>query len=293
MISALLLGLASPVFDVHRHGNWPWSDTEGARSRSLTEMSEHDVKSAVVAATSFEEIDAWSEVGDNVLVGVMLPCPENASAPFFHCFPEDEGWPDLERLEAEILAGRVHALHEVLPSYSGISPADPRLDPYFALAHKHQIPVGVHTTKGPPAGGRFSIRDGERCCALFDGEMGNPALLRPVLDRYPGMKVWLQHVGAGMGDYGPFWPETLELLRDYPDVYIDLSITNGVMPMAQYEAALAHLISNGFESRIMLGSDGVPMQRILERLNSIDWLTAKQRSAILYDNAHCFFASAE
>jgi uncharacterized protein len=256
-------------------------------------MSEHDVKSAVVAATSFEEIKAWNEVGDNILVGVMLPCPENASAPFFHCFPEDEGWPDLERLEAEILAGRVHALHEVLPSYSDISPNDPRLDPYFALAHQHQIPVGIHTTKGPPAGGRFSIRDGERCCALFNGEMGNPALLRPVLERYPGLKVWLQHVGAGRGEYGPFWPETLDLLRDYPYVDVDLSITNGVMPMTQYEAALAHLISNGFETRIMLGSDGVPMQRILERLNSLEWLTPKQRSAILYDNAHRFFASAK
>ena len=119
--------------------------------------------------------------------------------------------------------------------------------------------------------------------------MGNPALLRPVLERYPGLRVWLQHVGAGRGALPPFWDETLALLRDYPNVYLDLSITNGAMPQEQYEATLQRLIDAGFGDRIMFGSDNLPLAPTLARMRQVTWLGDAQRRAILYGNAARFF----
>lgn len=50
----------------------------------------------------------------------------------------------------------------------------------------------------------------------------------------------------------------------------------------------ARLIDAGFGDRLMFGSDTRPAGAALHRLESIGWLTASQRSAILYDNAARF-----
>jgi predicted TIM-barrel fold metal-dependent hydrolase len=62
--------------------------------------------------------------------------------------------------------------------------------PYWALAAKYDVPVAVHINRGPaPASG---LRG-----PAFNAEMGNPALLGPVLERHRGLRVLLQHVGTG------------------------------------------------------------------------------------------------
>ena len=81
-------------------------------------------------------------------------------------------------------------------------------------------------------------------------------------------------------------------MKDYPNVYLDLSITNGAMPIEQYEAALAKLVEAGFADRIMFGSDMLPVDAIIERMDAIEWLTEEQRRAILHDNAARFLRLA-
>ncbi len=291
---AFLLTLAAamtgPIIDVHRHGSWPWSEDAPYRAETLAEMDSNHVRTAVLSITDYDDIAEWQAAAPTrLIVAAKLPCPRNLAEPRYNCFPSDEGWVKLDWLEEQVKAGRIRAIHELSPNYYGISVANPRLDPYFALAHRHRIPVGIHTQRGPAAGSRFSSRSDPNCCPDYDPAMGNPALLRPVLDRYPGLRVWIQHVGSGRGDHGPFWEETLALLRDYPNVYLDLSITNGAMPVEQYEASLARLIGAGFGDRIMFGSDNLPIAPILKRLAAIDWLTDAQRRAILHDNAARFF----
>ena len=39
---------------------------------------------------------------------------------------------------------------EISSQYNGLSPADPSLEPYFALAEELDIPVGIHMGEGPP-----------------------------------------------------------------------------------------------------------------------------------------------
>lgn len=282
--------IAGPVIDVHRHGSWPWSEDAPYRAETLAEMDANNVTTAVLSITDYDDVEKWQAAAPGrFITAVKLPCPRNLAEPRYRCFPGSEGWVKLDWLEEQAKAGRIRAIHELTPSYSGISAANPRLDRYFALAHRHGLPVGIHTQRGPAAGSRHSSRSDPNCCPDYDPAMGNPALLRPVLERYPGLKIWIQHVGSGRGDHAPFWDETLALLRDYPGVYVDLSITNGAMPVEQYEAALKMLIDAGFADRIMFGSDNLPVAPILARIKAVEWLSEEQRRAILHDNAARFF----
>ena len=288
VISLVLAAAMTPaLIDVHRHAAWPESDAEQVKRAQLETMRREGLDLAVVSVTNKDDVARWQHA--QAIVGVMIACPRNLAEPRYKCFPEDEGWPDLRWLEGEIAAGRVRALHELAPNYYGISAANPRLDPYWRLAATHGIPVGIHTQRGPAPGGRNSTRSERGCCPDYDPQMGDPALLRPVLEKYPGLRVWIQHVGSGRGDHGPFWDETLALLKDYPNVYLDLTITNGAMPVEQYEAALRRLIDAGFGDRIMFGSDNLPVGPILERLRGFEWLSDAQRQAILSGNASRFF----
>lgn len=47
-------------------------------------------------------------------------------------------------------AGHLAVLGEVVNQYAGIAPDDPRMEPYWALAEKLEIPVGIHVGTGPP-----------------------------------------------------------------------------------------------------------------------------------------------
>ncbi|WP_265529689.1 amidohydrolase family protein [Sphingomicrobium marinum] len=287
LLTALAALQSVPVIDVHRHAGWAYDDKEQAKAADVARIDAIGLETAVTSVTDYDEPERWSHT--RFIVGVRPFCPRNLSEPRYICFPSTDGWADLEWLETEIKAGRVHALHELNPNTYGISPDNPRIRPYWALAARYDIPVGVHTQRGPRPGARNSTRSSDSCCPDYDPAMGNPALLRPVLDRHPGLRVWVQHVGAGRGEYQPYWDETLSLLGDYPNVYVDLSITNGAMPLEQYEATLARLIKAGFGDRIMFGSDMLPVDAIIERLYAIDWLTKEQRGAILRENAARFF----
>lgn len=275
------------LIDVHRHAAWPWSDRDSVKRSQLKKMQEVGIVTAVVAVTDYDEVARWSDAP--VIVGVRVACPRNLAEPRYRCFPGDEGWPNLAWLEDEIASGRVGALHELGLNYIGLLPTNPRLAPYWALAAKYDIPVGVHTQRGPGPQGQFSSRSDPNCCPNYDPDVGNPALLRPVLERHPGLRIWIQHVGAGRGDHRPFWDETLALLADFPNVSLDLSITNGAMPVEQYEDALKRLIDAGFGDRIMFGSDNLDVAPILKRLDRFVWLSEEQRRAIKYGNAVRFF----
>ncbi|HET8819730.1 MAG TPA: amidohydrolase family protein [Xanthomonadaceae bacterium] len=280
---------AGPVIDVHRHATWPGSDDAPYRAQTLAEMDAHGVVLALLSLTEPGDVADWVEAApDRFLAGPMLPCPRNLAEPRYRCFAEGEGWVDIGWLRDQAGRGNVGVIHEVTISYAGLSPANPRLAPYWALAEELDLPVGIHTQRGPGPGAKHSPRQHPGCCPDYDPAMGNPELLRPVLERHPGLRVWLQHVGAGGGDHPPFPEETLALLRDFPNVYVDLAITNGAMPFEQYEATLRQLFDAGFGDRIMFGSDNLPIAMILPRLEQVEWLTDAQRRAILYDNAARF-----
>lgn len=284
-----------PVIDVHRHVTWPGDDDAAYRGKVLEEMGRENVVLSLIHLTEPSDVQDWAlQSPDRFIAGPMFPCPRNTTEPFYRCFPETQGWPDIDWLEREARAGRIGLLGEMLFVYAGVAPDDPRMRPYWALAAKHDLPVMVHINRGPPPGARNSLRGVPGCCPDFDGELGNPALLRPILDRHPGLRIVLFHAGMGNApDHLPFPAETLALLRDYPSVYLDMSILNSVAPAEAHEAELKRFIDAGFGSRILLGSDNLPIALIKRRLEAIDWLSPQQRRAIYYDNAARFLRLSE
>ena len=291
-INVSTLAQQSPyIIDVHLHGSWPESDDEKYREHLLTQMHNNKVKLAVISLTDYDHIANWKEAAPKqFLAGVMLACPRNLKEPLYKCFPTSEGWVDINWLSDMVKAEKIHAIHELGLNYYGILPSNPRFAPYFSLAAELDIPVGIHTQRGPPPGAKNSLRSDPACCPNYDPEVGNPALLRPVLEKHQNLRIWIQHVGSGKtGGFEPFWTETLALLKDYPNVYLDLSITNGPLPIAQYESSLKKLIQAGFGDRIMFGSDNLPYELILKRLDSMKWMSEAQRQAILFKNAETFF----
>ena len=277
-----------PIIDVHRHASWPGADDASARAGALAEMDANGIVLALLFINEPGDVSGWLEAAPGRFIGgPAMPCPVTRAAPHYRCFPETEGWPDLEWLERGLRRGRIGLLGEMLFVYAGIDPSDSRMSPYWHLAARYDVPVAVHINRGPPPDSRVR-RDGA-CCPNFNGEMGNPALLRPVLERHPRLRVMLQHVGTGRApDLLPFDEEIFALLRDYPRVYLDMTIANSLAPAEAHERELRRLIDAGFGDRIMFGTDGQPAGPILRRLEAIPWLTADQRRAILYDNAARF-----
>lgn len=278
-----------PIIDVHRHASWPWSDDSVYLQHVMKEKDSSHIVLSLLSTHAKDDLDNWYErQPERFLVGVKVPCPKNTTKPYYHCYPEDAGWVDTSWLRKEIENNRIHLIHEMAFNYFGIRPDDARLDPYWALAAEYDLPVGVHSGRGPGPKGKNTTRSKKGCCPNYDKEMGNPELLRPVLERYPNLRIWLQHFGSGRRDHSYFLEEGLALLKDYPNIYIDLSITNGAMPIEQYAETLKTLIDAGFENRIMFGTDNISPKKILSRFNSLEFLSKKQRNAILYDNAARF-----
>ena len=271
-----------PIIDVHRHASWPGTSDAEQRAALLEEMDAEGIVLSLLHINEPGDVQGWLESAPGRFTGgPAMPCPQTREQPFYRCFAETKGWPDLTWLEREMAAGRIGILGEMLFVYTGVDPNDSKMAPYWALAAKYDVPVSVHINRGPgPASG---LRG-----PAFNGEMGNPALLRPVLTRYRGLRILLAHVGTGGPDLLPFNTEIESLLKEFATVYFDMSILNSVAPAEAHAAELKRLIDAGFSDRIMFGSDTRPAAPILRRLEHIGWLTEKQRRAILYDNAARF-----
>lgn len=176
---------------------------------------------------------------DRFWVGPSFPCYEGRYPSMEPCFEESGGWPGIEWLRREYEAGRLRTMGEMLYVYYGIAPTDERLEPYWALAEELDIPVGAHVGRRP----RSSLPEG--CCPNFDDDLGDPALLDPVLERHPRLRVWLMH--------GPGWDyldETIALMKAHPNVYAEMSVVNSVMPPEMHAEHLSAAVEAGLIDRI-------------------------------------------
>lgn len=279
-VAAVAQHYEGPVIDMHYHASGQWEETI---DNLLAQMEKHNVVLAVLNGANRELMFEWQEQAPasvKLMASPSFPCAGGMYPVIYPCFTEEAvpGWPDIEWLEMEIKSGRVEALGELLYVYYGISPDHEQLMPYWELAARYDLPVGVHAAHGPPADRRK-----EGCCPDFDAAMGNPVLLKPVLDKYPGLRIWLMHAGEIQ-----FHRQAVELMKAYPNVYADMSILNSVMPVEMHARFLKDFLNEGLEDRIMFGSDNLPYELIIGRLRSFDFLTEEQERKILYENASRF-----
>jgi hypothetical protein len=196
---------------------------------TLAELERYNIVKAVIGGPP-ETVVQWREVApDRIMVGAWV----DEAGPL----------PDLARFRAEMQAGRVQVLGELILQMRGMAPNDPRMEPYDALAEEMDIPVGIHTGTGPPG------TPYEPCCPNFRVTLGNPILVEELLIRHPRLRVYLMHGGS------PYLQETKASLLVYPQVYVDLATINWLMPREELHGYLRELVRAGFGKRLLFGSD--------------------------------------
>jgi predicted TIM-barrel fold metal-dependent hydrolase len=168
---------------------------------------------------------------------------------------------------------------EVGLQYQGMSPSDPSVDAYFALAEELDIPVGIHMGTG--GGGRANI-----ALPKFRGSMGDPLLLEDVLARHPGLRIWIMHAGYPMID------NLLTLLQANSHVYVDVAGLIWSYPLKEVNQYIERIVNAGFEDRVMFGTDQMYWPKLMATSISViqnaDYLTPQQKRDILYNNAARF-----
>lgn len=182
-------------------------------------------------------------------------------------------------LEGQVKRGDTDIFAEVTPQYRGMRPDDPSLAPFFALAERLDVPVGIHMGYGAP-GGPYWVYPKYRAA------LGNPLLLEDVLTQHPRLRVYVMHAGMPMTD------EMIALMYSHPQVHVDISADNWGVPRAEFHHHLKRLVDAGYGKRIMFGSDQMVWPQTIavaiDSITSAPFLTEEQKRDILYNNAARF-----
>ena len=257
------------VFDVHLHG----SEDVNAQMVALEQAG---VYKAAISSSWDLQNNYRGKSTINLLYGLMFPCP-NGKVPYSMqpCFGDGKDWPTLSWVETQIKEGKINFLGEILSQYYGISSSDSLLFPYYALAEKYNLPVGIHTGGAGPNHGSPN----------FKMEMGNPLHLEKMLTSFPKLKVWIMHSGD------QFYKETISILHKYKNVYTDISVISNpdIVPPAQFKILMKAFIEAGLEDRLMFGTDNGNVVKVIAAVNELDFLTNQQKEKIFYKNAEGFF----
>jgi len=184
--------------------------------------------------------------------------------------------PSPEALEKMHLDGKLEVFAEITNQYLGIAPDDERMEPYWALAEKLDIPVGIHLGNGPPG----VIYLG---AAGYRARLHSALTMEEVLVRHPRLRVYLMHAGYPMID------DLLTVMYAHPQVYVGIGVIVYTQPRPAFYRFLERLVEAGYGQRVMFGSDHMvwpgTIERSIDVIEEAPFLSDKQKRDILYNNA--------
>ena len=284
LLPAVLLAQEGlPIIDMHLHADLPPQEVapgdpapcrpepcEGKGSatknhaetleKTLEIMDRNNIVKAFLSGLNPAMVQQWVDAAPDRFI----------AAPFIF----KPGYPDTEILK-QVYNNKLYAgMGEIATQLNGIAPNDPKLDPYFALAEKLDLPTLIHTEGiGPYLPG-------------FRSSAGSPLLLEDVLVRHPNLRLFVENTGY------PFRDEMIAVMSQYPQLYGDLSTITWVIPRTAFYEYLKALINAGLEKRLMFGSDQMRwpgmIEKGIEAIKEADFLTDGQKRDILYNNAARF-----
>lgn len=274
-----------PVIDMHLHtfsmqfadffnvdkSKIPYNSTQELINDTITELKKNNVVLALSSGINIDMMQAYKKAYPEVIkLSVMMA----DTSVMKNQFQVDWG-----SLSNQYRMGTFFAMGEAGPQYFGMTADDPEMDPIYSLAAELDIPIGIH------------VGLGNRGLETYSVEAGNPLYLEKVLEKYPGLRLYAMHAGY------PFLEEMKAILWHYPNVYVDISNINYVLPEEEFYAYLHSLIRAGFGKRIMYGSDQMLWpERITESVNRIkdaEFLSPQEKRDILYNNAAHFLELTE
>ena len=122
---------------------------------------------------------------------------------------------------------------KLMSMYAGFQPDDPRLDPLWAYATDHSLPVLLHT-------GTTFVSQAPLECTL-------PRHLDKVAIRFPEVRIIMAHLGH------PYEPECVAVIRKHPNVYSDISALH-YRPFQLYHSLML-VQEYGVWNKLLFGSD--------------------------------------
>jgi len=186
----------------------------------------------------------------------------------------------IEELRDDFTNKGFKVMGEIGLQYEGLSPSDPSVDKYFALAEELDIPVAIHMGTG--GSGRANIT-----MPHFRGSAGDPLLLEELLARHPKLRVTVMHAGYPMID------NMLTLLQANSHVYVDVAGLIWSYPLSEVNGYIERLVKGGFEDRVMFGTDQGGrvslMTYSISLIQNAQYLTPEQKRDILFNNAVRFY----
>ena len=239
-------------------------ETDEELLRGMLEMLEHYNIRAVTTGP-LEEVSKWHAAAPGRII------PGTPFDDYRQRSPDD-----FRRL---FRAGKFAVFAEISAQYSGLNPADPSLEPYFALAEELDIPVGIHMGEGPPGAAYRGFPE-------YRAGLTSPFLLEEVLIRHPRLRVYVMHYGSPLVD------DMIAMLYSHPQLYVDIAGNDWALPRKEFHGHLRRLVEAGFGKRILFGSDAMVWPRTVEvaveSVQSADFLTPEQKRDIFYNNAARF-----
>lgn len=254
---------AADTFKVSRcrHPIWSATTDEELRQKSLAMLQRYNI----TAVTSGPSMERWHQDGGKRIIPALEFGLNDA--------------PSTDAIRALAKSGRIKLIGELTTQYEGVSPDDPRLEPYWALAEELDLPVAIHMGPGPPGAAYLGS-------PKYRMSLGDPLLLEPVLARHPRLRLYVMHAGWPMID------RMIALMYEYPQVYVDTAVIGFTQPRAEFYSYLKRLVDAGYAKRIMFGSDQMvwpeAIPAAIDTIRTAPFLTAQQKRDILHDNAARF-----
>lgn len=272
-----------PIIDMHLHADLPpYEIREGEPSlcrpepcqgeslatanhdetlkRTLEIMDHNNIVKAHLSGINPDIIAKWVEAAPDRFI----------TAPFIF----QPGQPPAQDLRQEYEKGFYSGMGEIATQLNGIAPNDPKLEPYFALAEKFDVPTLIHSAGIGPY------------LPHFRSAAGSPLLLEDVLVRHPELRLYVENSGY------PFLDDMIAMMYQYPQLYGDVSTITWVIPRTAFYDYLQALVTAGLGKRIMFGSDQMRWPEMIEKgiqaIEEADFLTEEQKRDILYNNASRF-----
>jgi predicted TIM-barrel fold metal-dependent hydrolase len=245
-----------PIYDMHGHmGTWPAIYFPRAEVDDMVgTMDECGVRMLVFA---HHHAMLAPNIGNAASVEAVHRYPDRLRA---YCLV-NPNYP--EHLAADLVTFEqyddVYVGFKFLPDYHGVALPDERYRPAWEYAEARELLVLTHTWGG--------------------SQLDGPAMVRQMAERYPRVRLLLGHSCHGQ------WDEAVQLARDFPHVYLELTAVfddRGVLEKFAREAGA---------DRMLFGTD-LPWfdpHHAVGVLLSAD-LTDEERHAICHRNAEQLLA---
>jgi uncharacterized protein len=240
------------------------------KEKTLEKFRKHNIIKAVVTNGQL-----WSDRNEELII---IGDANNAI----------DGLKTIDELRMQYEEGKLKVIAEMAPFYAGLLANDSSILPYFELAQKLNIPVGYHVLPGGP---NYGIHHFPEVLGKTRVKNANPLQLEDVLVKFPNLKLYIMHGGW------PYIEDLKALMYAHPNVYVDISVLNWILPQEELNYYLKSLINAGFGNRILFGTDQMvwpdTIDDAVESVNSAKFLTMKQKEDIFYNNAAKFLGLSE